>query len=713
MNKDIVSFADEISNFIFTSKYSRFNEKLGRRETWEETIGRLEDMHLRKYSYLSDEDKQKIKWAFDLVRAKRIIPSMRSLQFGGKAIEAHELRLYNCCMRHIDSIRSFAEVMYALLAGCGVGIGLSKYFLKRLPDLVNADDKTGTVLTYVIEDDIEGWSDSVEALLNCYFRNTPYTGRKIVFDYSRIRKKGAILKTGGGKAPGYRGLKNTHTKIKKLLDHIIEDKGQIRLKSIDAYDILMHCADAVLSGGIRRSATSVMFDADDMDMMDAKTMLKASKHSFIEKDGTVTLGGVDYQLYVYKVIVDGLSYEVKLKEFEVDNLKKNGLISWLHIHPQRGRSNNSVTLLKSAITKSKLKEIIERTRQFGEPGFALVTHIHQLLNPCFEISTIPVTSDGVCGMQMCNLTSANGALIDTVEKFKECVEGEAILGTLQAGYTHFPYLSKAAEELTSEEALLGCSLTGMMDNPDILLNPENQREMANLAVKTNQIWAKKLGINPAARVTCNKPEGTGTLALSQGETFVASGIHPHHAPKYFRRVQANTTDPVYKFFKKLNPHVCEASVWSANHTDDVITFPIEIKKKAIFKNDLSAIEHLKFIKSTQQNWVIYGISPSNKKIISHNVSCTVIVRENEWDKVIDYLFDNKEFFTAVSFISASGDKDYPQAPMEAVVNEQDEKRWNDIISNFKHVDYTKLKEEEDNTTLAQEGSCYGGACQII
>ena len=185
-----IDYLEEISNFIFTSKYSRYIDELNRRETWEEAVDRLLQMHLRKYSFLNKDDKNKIKWAFDLVKQKRIVPSMRSLQFGGKAIEAHNARIFNCCVRHIDSLRSFAEMFYLLLCGTGTGVGINKTFLSRLPDLVGAEDKTGTVLSYTVEDSIEGWADSVEALLDCYFKNTPYTGRKIVFDYSKIRKKG-------------------------------------------------------------------------------------------------------------------------------------------------------------------------------------------------------------------------------------------------------------------------------------------------------------------------------------------------------------------------------------------------------------------------------------------------------------------------------------------------------------------------------------------
>ena len=568
-------------------------------------------------------------------------------------------------------------------------------------------------MTYVVEDDIEGWSDSIEALLNCYFKNNPYTGRKIVFDFSRIRKKGTPLKTSGGRAPGYKGLKNTLSKIKKLLDHIIEDKNQKRLKAINACDIICYCSDAVLSGGNRRSAVSVLFDEDDEDMINAKAMIPVIKYSSFEKDGSTTIGGKTFFFYCGKVVIDGLSYDVKIKDFEYENLKSNKLINWLYIHPQRARTNNSVVLLKEDLSIEKLRFVINRTRQYGEPGFVLVTDNQQVMNPCFEISAIPITSDGICGMQMCNLTSINGALVDTKEKFRECVEAETILGTLQATYTDFTYLSQTAKELTSNESLLGSSITGFMDNPKILLDPGIQKEMALFAVNVNEIWAKKLGINPAARVTCAKPEGTSTLVLSQKDIFVASGIHPHHAKRYFRRVQANTVDPVYKFFKKYNSHACEPSVWSANQTDDVITFPIEIKQQAIFKEDLTAIQHLELIRITQQNWVLNGVSKINKKPVTHNVSCTVIVKPEEWEDVINYIFKNRQFFTAVSFIPASGDKDYTQAPMEAVVTEEDEKHWKEIVSKFNHVDYKSFKEEEDNTTLAQEITCYGGACQIV
>ena len=643
----------EMSNFVFASKYARYNEKAKRRETWEEAVSRVETMHLKKYSSLPKEDKDLIKEAFNSVREKRVVPSMRSMQFGGASVEAKNARIYNCSVRHIDSPRAFSEIFFLALCGCGIGIGLQKQFLDRLPNLVDASDKTGAIVTYVVEDTIEGWSDSIEALLNCYFKNTAYSGRKIVFDFSRIRKKGSKIKTGGGKAPGYKPLKNTLSNVKNMLDTLIEDRGEKRLRSIDVCDILCYCADAVLSGGVRRSALSFIFDKNDDLMMNAKTG------------------------------------------------------NWFTENPQRARGNNSVLLLRSDVKLDEFKSIINKTREFGEPGFVFANDSRQLLNPCFEINFIPETEDEVCGVQFCNLTSINGALTDTKDKFILHARHAALIGTLQAGYLEFPYLSRASRKITEQEALLGVSITGMMDNPDILLDKDSQKEAALAAVESNEIWAKKLGVNPAARITCVKPEGTSSIILG-----AASGIHPHHSRRYFRRIQCNKLDNVYNFFKIYNPDLCEESVWSANKTDDVLTFPVEIPEGAMVKEDLTAIKHLGIIKNAQENWVNYGTSKHNKKNIKHSVSCTVLVDEDEWDKVVKYLFENRENFTAVSLLPKTGDKIYKQAPMEAVISKEDEKRFEKLSKEIEKVDYTKLEEAHDETKPQDEVACGGNGCEI-
>lgn len=655
---DVEQYPDTLgalSDFIFTAKYARYLEDEQRRETWLEAVSRVEEMHLKKFDHLHEDHKLEIRRAFDYVREKKVVPSMRSMQFGGKAVEAHNARLYNCAVRHVDSIRAFSELFYLLLCGCGVGFGLSYKYLDRLPNLVGPDDKTGAVITYTVDDTIEGWADSIEALLNCYFVNTAYSGRKIVFDYSKIREAGAPLKTSGGKAPGYEGLKAAHIKIKNLLDRIIEENKQTRMRSIDAYDILMHVADAVLSGGVRRSATSVMFDPDDDDMMMAKT-----------------------------------------GDWHIDN-------------PQRARSNNSVLLLRDQVSPIEFESIVQKTREWGEPGFVFADTPDVLYNPCFEVSFIPVTDDGVCGVQFCNLTSINGSKVNTKQDFLKYAEAAAIIGTLQASYTEFPYLSNAAKNLTEEEALLGVSMTAMMEAPEILLGAEYQQEGSQVVLNTNEKWAGILGINPAARATVVKPEGTSTLVLES----MCSGIHAAHARLMFRRVQMNKMDNVHQFFKEYNPHMVEDGVWSANKTDDVITWPIVVPSDAIVKADLTALEHLEIIKSTQQNWVNTGTSRFNRKPITHNVSCTVIVHPEEWPGVVDYIYDNRDSFAAVSLLAASGDKDYAQAPMEAVTTEADYEKFEALMKDFFPVDYTYMQEAVDGTSLMQEAACAGGQCEII
>lgn len=645
---------EEISNFVFTSKYARYLEDQKRRETWREAVGRVENMHLNKFSHLDSEILAEIEWAFNLVRDKYVVPSMRSMQFGGTAVEAHNARIYNCAVRHIDSIRSFSEVFYLLLCGCGVGIGLTEKYLNRLPNLVGATDKTGAVLVYTIEDSIEGWADSIEALLNCYFKGNAYSGRKIVFDYSKIRQAGSKLKTSGGKAPGHEGLKAAHTRIKNLLDRLIEVQNEDRLRSIDAYDILMHTADAVLSGGVRRSATSVMFEKNDILMMTAK------------------------------------------------------IGNWHEENPQRGRSNNSVLLIRDELDKGQFEEIVELTKQWGEPGFVFAETRDVLYNPCFEVSFIPV-EDGVCGVQFCNLTSINGSKIKTKEDYMQAAKAATIIGTLQATYTDFPYLSNMAKKLTEDEGLLGVSMTAMMDNPDVLCNPEYQREAAEVVKSTNRRFAGYFGINPAARCTVVKPEGSSTLALGS----MSSGIHAAHARYMKRRIQMNKLDNVYQFFKTYNPHLCEPSVWSANGTDDVVTFPIRVPDSTIIKKDLDALQHLEVIRSTQQNWVVPGTADHNTKPIHHNVSCTVIVKDNEWTSVIDYLYANRNSFAAVSFISDDGDKKYAQAPMEAVATEEDWEQFEYMMKNYIPVDYKYMIEDSDETSLMQEASCAGPTgCEI-
>jgi ribonucleoside-diphosphate reductase alpha chain len=372
----------------------------------------------------------------------------------------------------------------------------------------------------------------------------------------------------------------------------------------------MHAADAVISGGVRRSATIALFSPEDEEMARAKTG------------------------------------------------------NWFVENPQRGRSNNSALLIRDQTTKAEFDQLMEWVREFGEPAFVWAESKEMGFNPCVEIGLYPVDVEtGKPGWQFCNLTEINGKKANTPENFYKACRAAAIIGTLQSSYTSFPYLGETSENITRREALLGVSITGMMDNPEVLFDPQIQRDGAKIVKDTNKEVASIIGINQAARTTCVKPAGSTSCILG-----TASGIHPHHAKRYFRRVQANVQENPVQHFKKFNPRAVEKSVWDPNGVTEVITFLCEVPVGAKTKNQIDASKLLESVKLTQQNWVRYGI---NKDLcaqpwLSHNVSNTIHVKEDEWDEVADYIYKNRKYFAGISLIPCSGDKDYPQAPFCAV-----------------------------------------------
>ncbi len=281
---------------------------------------------------------------------------------------------------------------------------------------------------------------------------------------------------------------------------------------------------------------------------------------------------------------------------------------------------------------------------------------------CFEE---PETHNGLFAnvlTKQCNLVEINGGQCDTKEKFFEACKAGAIIGTMQAAYTDFKYVDNITKQIFDREALLGCSITGLMNNPDILLNPEIQKEGARIIKEINKEVAKMIGINQAARTTCVKPSGNASVLLS-----TASGIHGEHSKNYIRNVQANKEDDFAKYFKEVNPKMVEDSVWSASGTDWVISFPIIANDGSIFKDQLHGTKLLEFVKLTQQNWVEEGtnVDLCTDKNIRHNVSNTIIV--DDWDKVEDYIFENKKYFAGISLLPMTGDKDYNQAPFTSIL----------------------------------------------
>lgn len=596
-----------LQDYTFVSKYARYNEELKRRETWDEAVNRVKDMHLQKYP--QNDMKDDIEWAFDKVKEKRVLGSQRALQFGGKPVLKKNARLYNCTVSYCDRLRFFQESFWLLLCGSGVGFSVQKHHVAKLPDYV---DRRGETKLYVIPDSIEGWADALGVLMSSYFGGCDfpeYAGYDVEFNFGRIRPEGSKLGSSSGKAPGPKPLQNALEKIVNLLETRMA-VSNINLRPIDAYDIVMHASDAVLSGGVRRSATICLFSPDDLDMATAKTG------------------------------------------------------NWFNENPQRGRSNNSALLIRDKTTYEQFIALMESVKEYGEPGFVWSDSTELMVNPCVEIGMYPVCVEtGLTGWSFCNLCEINGKKVKTEEDFAIAAKAAAIIGTLQAGYDEFEYLGEVTSRIVRKEALLGVSITGMMDSPEILFDPKIQRKMAKMILKVNDLIAAKIGVNPCARATCVKPAGTTSCILG-----TASGIHAHHARRYIRRSQANYLEAPCRHFKGINPLAVEKSVWSANGTDEVIAFCIDVPKGAKIKNDLDAITLLEHVKLTQQNWVTAGTREElgTQPWLKHNVSNTITVMPDEWDAVSKFIYQNRKHFAGISLLPQSGDKDYPQAPFTAI-----------------------------------------------
>lgn len=281
------------------------------------------------------------------------------------------------------------------------------------------------------------------------------------------------------------------------------------------------------------------------------------------------------------------------------------------------------------------------------------------------------------GFSFCNLTEVNGGLCSTKEDLIASVKAGSILGTLQAGYTNFKYLTDATKRIAEREALIGVSITGWMNNPEVLFDEQNMREAAEEVKKWNKIVADMIGINQAARTTAVKPSGNASVLLN-----TASGIHGEHSPLYFRNVQMNEQDEVLKLLQKINPDMVEKSVWSSTGTDYVVSFPITSPSNSIFKDDLLGVKQLEYVKKAQQTWIEYGTNVEQcvDPTLRHNVSNTITV--DDWDEVEQYLFDNRKYFAGVSLLSAYGDKAYPQAPFTEVLTAEQIQQQYGVASMF-------------------------------
>jgi ribonucleoside-diphosphate reductase alpha chain len=612
-----------LSDITVYMKYAKFVPELNRRETWEELVTRNKEMHQKKYPHIKDEIEEVYKMVYD----KKILPSMRSLQFGGKPIEISPNRVYNCAYMPIDHPDAFSETMFLLLGGTGVGFSVQKHHIEKLPE-IKKPNPTRT-RRYLIGDSIEGWADAIKVLIESYLgikSSTP------IFDFSDIRHKGALLVTSGGKAPGPQPLKDCIHNITKVFE---SKKDGEKLSPIETHDIVCHIADAVLAGGIRRAALISLFSADDEEMISCKSG------------------------------------------------------NWWEQNAQRGRANNSAVLLRHKITKEFFMGLWKRIELSGagEPGIYLSNDKDWGTNPCCEIALRP--------NQFCNLCEVNASDIESQEDFEARVKGAAFIGTLQAGYTDFHYLRDVWKRTTEKDALIGVGMTGIGSGVVLGYDMKAAAEMVKLE---NERVAKLIGINKSARSTTVKPSGTSSLVLG-----TSSGIHAWHNDFYLRRIRVGKNEAIYSYLAINHPDLVEDEFFRP-HDTAVISIPQKSPQGSILRHE-SVFQMLERVKKVSQEWVRNGHRTGQN---THNVSATVSIKEDEWDLVGDWMWNNRKFYNGLSVLPYNGGT-YTQAPFEDCTEEDFDK----LVKSLHDVDLTKVIELQDNTDLRGEAACAGGACEIV
>ncbi len=425
-----------LSDIIVYMKYARYLPELKRRETWDEICTRYQHMMTEKYPHQSLEIEDAMLW----VRQKKVLPSMRAMQFAGTAIARNNSRIYNCAYLPVDDIRAFSETMFLLLGGTGVGYSVQYHHVEKLPPIHKALKHR----RFLVGDSLEGWADAVKVLLKGYFGISEYIPD---FDYSDIRPKGARLVTAGGKAPGPEPLKLCIAHVQALLDR--KEDGQ-KLTPLECHDLMCYLANAVLAGGIRRSAMISLFSYDDEEMLTCKYG------------------------------------------------------NWWELNEQRGRANNSVVLQRDSITRNEFLELWKKIELSGsgEPGFYFTNNLDWGTNPCCEIALRP--------FQFCNLCEVNVSDVETQEELDARARVAAYLGTLQAGFTNFHYLREVWKTTTEEDALVGIGMTGIASGR---VGKLDLNQTAQEVKHVNLDTSSAIGIQFAARCTTIKPSGTSSLVL--------------------------------------------------------------------------------------------------------------------------------------------------------------------------------------------------------
>jgi len=626
---------DSYMQFIHKSRYARYLEDEQRRETWEETVGRYTNFFVARL------ENQEVKgYAADINRAKEaitsldIMPSMRCMMTAGEALDRDNVAGFNCSYLPIDSPRSFDELMYVLLCGTGVGFSVERNYVNNLPEVADTFHETDT--TIVVSDSKIGWASAFRELISLL-----YAGKIPKCDLTRVRPAGAKLKTFGGRASGPQPLSD----LFNFSVDLFKGAAGRRFTSLECHDLVCKVADIVVVGGVRRSALISLSNVTDQRMQRAKA------GQWWEDNGQ---RGLANNSAVYTEKPD---FETFIQEMSSLYESKSG---------ERG--------IFSRVAAKKIA---------GQNGRRDIDHEFGT-NPCSEIILRPY--------QFCNLSEVVVRQGDTLESLKEKVRLATILGTLQSSLTDFRYLRKIWKKNTEEEALLGVSLTGIMDNKLTSgYNPKQLQDaleqLKEVAIETNQLWAKKLGVNPSTAITCVKPSGTVSQLVDS-----SSGIHPRFADYYIRTVRADVKDPLAAAMSKAGfPNEPDVT----NPSNLVFSFPVKAPEGSVTVEQFKGVEQLNLWKTYQDAWC------------EHKPSMTCYYNEDNFLDIAQWTWNHFDSLSGVSYLPEANHS-YKQAPYQAI----DKEAYEALVAIMPTGFDWDIVENEDNTEGAQTLACVAGVCEL-
>jgi len=622
---------DQYQNYIHKSRYARYLDSEKRRENWEETVERYIDF-FKKRNNEKTVDWEEVREA---IYNHDVMPSMRCMMTAGKALDRDNVAGYNCSYLPIDSPRSFDELMYILLNGTGVGFSVEREYVKQLPDI--ADSFHDTPSTIIVSDSKIGWASAFRELISLL-----YAGKIPRCDLTKIRPAGARLKTFGGRASGPEPLAD----LFNFAVELFKGAAGRKLTSLECHDLVCKIADIVVVGGVRRSALISLSNVTDNRMSNAKN------GEWYLTNGQRALAN---NSAVYSEKPDFDTYASEMKRLYESKSGERGIFSRVaaqNVAAKNGRRDSD--------------------HKFGT-------------NPCSEIILRPY--------QFCNLSEVVVRAIDTKQTLRVKVKHATVLGTLQATLTDFRYLRNIWKRNTEEEALLGVSLTGIMDcsitngSAGEAATAKFLSELREIAVETNKVMAEKLGINQSTAITCVKPSGT----VSQ-LTDSASGIHPRFSEYYIRTVRADKKDPLATAMISSGfPH--EEDVM--NNSNWVFSFPQKSPPGSVTVDDLGSIEQLKLWKIYQDNWC------------EHKPSMTCYYNDDTFFEVCQWIWKNFDKVSGISFLPQS-EHVYRQAPYQKITKED----YDILNSKFPKGMEWDLEESDDNTEGSQTLACVAGVCEL-